>query len=186
MKKLFSILLVLNYLFSGLTFAQTYTTYYPEIVYFKSDWCPSTYDLEHLRRSAPNLYFKYSGYSSYSAGNHSCCVDRIILPDGESRARIIENFPEGVADKEDNASCSGKIPTEEEALKLLSGETTYAVLRKKKIITNNSATEVNSKKNNTTYSGRSNYSSLGGICYTGPRGGTYTITSSGRKNYSGC
>jgi hypothetical protein len=23
-------------------------------------------------------------------------------------------------------------------------------------------------------------------CYTGPRGGTYTITSSGRKNYSGC
>ena len=23
-------------------------------------------------------------------------------------------------------------------------------------------------------------------CYLGPRGGTYTITSSGRKNYSGC
>jgi len=23
-------------------------------------------------------------------------------------------------------------------------------------------------------------------CYTGPRGGTYTITASGRKNYSGC
>lgn len=23
-------------------------------------------------------------------------------------------------------------------------------------------------------------------CYTGPRGGTYTITKSGRKNYSGC
>lgn len=23
-------------------------------------------------------------------------------------------------------------------------------------------------------------------CYTGPRGGTYTITPSGRKNYSGC
>lgn len=23
-------------------------------------------------------------------------------------------------------------------------------------------------------------------CYTGPRGGTYTITSSGRKNYGGC
>lgn len=23
-------------------------------------------------------------------------------------------------------------------------------------------------------------------CYTGPRGGTYTITRSGRKNYSGC
>lgn len=25
-----------------------------------------------------------------------------------------------------------------------------------------------------------------GTCYTGPRGGTYTITKSGRKNYSGC
>lgn len=23
-------------------------------------------------------------------------------------------------------------------------------------------------------------------CFTGPRGGTYTITSSGRKNYNGC
>jgi hypothetical protein len=23
-------------------------------------------------------------------------------------------------------------------------------------------------------------------CYTGPRGGTYTITRSGRKNYGGC
>lgn len=23
-------------------------------------------------------------------------------------------------------------------------------------------------------------------CYTGPRGGTYTITKSGRKNYAGC
>lgn len=23
-------------------------------------------------------------------------------------------------------------------------------------------------------------------CYTGPRGGTYTLTASGRKNYSGC
>lgn len=29
--------------------------------------------------------------------------------------------------------------------------------------------------------------SMGGpTCYTGPRGGTYTITASGRKNYSGC
>ncbi len=26
----------------------------------------------------------------------------------------------------------------------------------------------------------------GPICYTGPRGGTYTITPSGSKNYSGC
>lgn len=26
----------------------------------------------------------------------------------------------------------------------------------------------------------------GATCYTGPRGGTYTITKSGRKNYSGC
>lgn len=25
-----------------------------------------------------------------------------------------------------------------------------------------------------------------GTCYTGPRGGTYTITPSGRKNYNGC
>lgn len=29
--------------------------------------------------------------------------------------------------------------------------------------------------------------SVGGqTCYTGPRGGTYTITASGRKNYGGC
>lgn len=26
----------------------------------------------------------------------------------------------------------------------------------------------------------------GPTCYTGPRGGTYTITKSGRKNYKGC
>lgn len=26
----------------------------------------------------------------------------------------------------------------------------------------------------------------GATCYTGPRGGTYTITASGRKNYGGC
>ena len=26
----------------------------------------------------------------------------------------------------------------------------------------------------------------GPTCYTGPRGGTYTITPSGRKNYRGC
>ncbi|MCC2958945.1 YHYH domain-containing protein [Massilia sp. IC2-278] len=26
----------------------------------------------------------------------------------------------------------------------------------------------------------------GSTCYTGPRGGTYTLTASGRKNYSGC
>lgn len=26
----------------------------------------------------------------------------------------------------------------------------------------------------------------GSPCYVGPRGGTYTITSSGKKNYSGC
>jgi hypothetical protein len=26
----------------------------------------------------------------------------------------------------------------------------------------------------------------GPTCYTGPRGGTYTITKSGRKNYAGC
>jgi myo-inositol-hexaphosphate 3-phosphohydrolase len=28
--------------------------------------------------------------------------------------------------------------------------------------------------------------SSGPTCYTGPRGGTYTLTSSGNKNYSGC
>ncbi|WP_211960816.1 YHYH domain-containing protein [Cupriavidus plantarum] len=28
--------------------------------------------------------------------------------------------------------------------------------------------------------------SAGPTCYTGPRGGTYTITASGRKNYGGC
>lgn len=26
----------------------------------------------------------------------------------------------------------------------------------------------------------------GQTCYTGPRGGTYTITASGKKNYGGC
>lgn len=30
------------------------------------------------------------------------------------------------------------------------------------------------------------HSSGGATCYTGPRGGTYTITASGRKNYNGC
>lgn len=28
--------------------------------------------------------------------------------------------------------------------------------------------------------------SAGPTCHVGPRGGTYTITASGRKNYSGC
>lgn len=28
--------------------------------------------------------------------------------------------------------------------------------------------------------------SAGPTCYVGPRGGTYTITKSGRKNYGGC
>lgn len=32
----------------------------------------------------------------------------------------------------------------------------------------------------------SSYSVGGRACYVGPRGGTYTITASGRKNYSGC
>ncbi|WP_416234772.1 YHYH domain-containing protein [Paucibacter sp. PLA-PC-4] len=26
----------------------------------------------------------------------------------------------------------------------------------------------------------------GATCYTGPRGGTYTLTASGKKNYGGC
>lgn len=30
------------------------------------------------------------------------------------------------------------------------------------------------------------YGSGGSTCYVGPRGGTYTITKSGRKNYGGC
>ena len=30
------------------------------------------------------------------------------------------------------------------------------------------------------------YSAGDKTCYVGPRGGTYTITASGRKNYSGC
>lgn len=34
------------------------------------------------------------------------------------------------------------------------------------------------------YTPRRSYSS--GACFTGPRGGTYTITASGRKNYGGC
>jgi len=35
-------------------------------------------------------------------------------------------------------------------------------------------------------SGSSARSAGGQTCYTGPRGGTYTITASGNKNYSGC
>lgn len=34
--------------------------------------------------------------------------------------------------------------------------------------------------------GRSNTTSSGQTCFVGPRGGTYTITKSGKKNYSGC
>lgn len=30
------------------------------------------------------------------------------------------------------------------------------------------------------------YAAGGRTCHVGPRGGTYTITASGRKNYSGC
>ncbi|WP_431266634.1 YHYH domain-containing protein [Roseateles chitinivorans] len=29
-------------------------------------------------------------------------------------------------------------------------------------------------------------SSAAPVCYTGPRGGTYTLTKSGKKNYGGC
>lgn len=40
---------------------------------------------------------------------------------------------------------------------------------------------------NTAAAPRTNFSSLGGqTCYVGPRGGTYTITKSGKKNYGGC
>lgn len=35
-------------------------------------------------------------------------------------------------------------------------------------------------------SGGARPTSTGATCYVGPRGGTYTITKSGRKNYSGC
>lgn len=37
-----------------------------------------------------------------------------------------------------------------------------------------------------TYRPRSSRRSYSSGCYVGPRGGTYTITSSGRKNYGGC
>lgn len=177
MKKLLSIFICAS---SGLAFAQTYTTYYPEVVYFKSNWCPSSYDLERLKRSAPNLYFKSAVRLVNINEKLSCCIDRVILPDGEPRERIIGRFPDGVANKEDTAICSGKTPTEEEALKLLSGELTYAKLKEQQNISFISETETNSKQANLRKSGKNN------SCYTGPRGGTYTITSSGRKNYSGC
>ena len=35
-------------------------------------------------------------------------------------------------------------------------------------------------------SGGARPTSSGATCYVGPRGGTYTITKSGRKNYGGC
>ncbi|MFC4422792.1 YHYH domain-containing protein [Cupriavidus pampae] len=44
--------------------------------------------------------------------------------------------------------------------------------------------ESNTARATATKSDRSALS--GPTCYTGPRGGTYTITASGRKNYGGC
>ncbi|MBB3180962.1 hypothetical protein FHW64_005401 [Variovorax sp. Sphag1AA] len=43
-----------------------------------------------------------------------------------------------------------------------------------------------SSQASTTRPPGSSYSVGGKTCYVGPRGGTYTITASGRKNYSGC
>lgn len=37
-----------------------------------------------------------------------------------------------------------------------------------------------------TPSGKSSQKALPPGCYMGPRGGTYTLTKSGKKNYSGC
>lgn len=37
-----------------------------------------------------------------------------------------------------------------------------------------------------TLSSNGNYKIGSRICHVGPRGGTYTITASGRKNYNGC
>lgn len=37
-----------------------------------------------------------------------------------------------------------------------------------------------------TRSAAPSFGSGGSTCYVGPRGGTYTITKSGRKNYGGC
>ncbi len=45
---------------------------------------------------------------------------------------------------------------------------------------------VSSQAPTTKASPGSSYSVGGKTCYVGPRGGTYTITASGRKNYSGC
>lgn len=46
------------------------------------------------------------------------------------------------------------------------------------------ATDSRSVKPNALMPGRP--TPHGPTCYTGPRGGTYTITASGRKNYGGC
>lgn len=48
------------------------------------------------------------------------------------------------------------------------------------------ATAPRSTMPSTAATSRNSYSAGGRTCYVGPRSGTYTITASGRKNYSGC
>jgi hypothetical protein len=48
------------------------------------------------------------------------------------------------------------------------------------------AAPVTSSRTNSAATERRSSSSSGRTCYVGPRGGTYTITKSGRKNYGGC
>lgn len=51
----------------------------------------------------------------------------------------------------------------------------------------NTPTHIESTKSASLAPRRSAARNVGGAtCYTGPRGGTYTITASGRKNYNGC
>lgn len=46
------------------------------------------------------------------------------------------------------------------------------------------------KRSHASHASSGNYSGGSqagdGVCHTGPRGGRYTITPSGRKNYNGC
>jgi hypothetical protein len=50
----------------------------------------------------------------------------------------------------------------------------------------NSASKATSTSAQAAPAPGSSYTVGGKTCYVGPRGGTYTITASGRKNYSGC
>lgn len=43
-----------------------------------------------------------------------------------------------------------------------------------------------SRTSNVQSAAAPSYGAANGTCHVGPRGGTYTITKSGRKNYGGC